>query len=284
MKNQTAVTVFALLERILALSSVRFIVPHVEYHGTGLSTSYGDWDELRSTSEVIPERCYVMPELCSGSDYSGSLVERANYQALLDDMPQGYEDGVEYITYSGGHGTYALAIRFDALSDDLLETLESLDDYPLISEDVHSHLEMESQDEAWSNGLRSDFKTALGSALASVYESTHEEPDDDALEFLSDDCGEISDENIDRLFYLMADFGNVYWVNESGSDSYIDVDDVVKRGLDAKRLNTEWRKSAYAEIKSLIQSSMSDRKYDLGIMRYIDPDQLTLPLLAVSHE
>src|ERR1035438_5296632 len=84
--------------------------------------------------------------------------------------------------------------------------IESLEDYPLIDESLHSELEMESQNEAWENSIRTDFRSALGKALVSEFESSHasdqndEETDDAyqsridaAIEFLEDGAG-ISDD------------------------------------------------------------------------------------------
>ena len=48
-----------------------------------------------------------------GSDYSGSTVERSNYREFLEEF--GEQDGVHEVY--GGHGTFAVAVRVDAIDD-----------------------------------------------------------------------------------------------------------------------------------------------------------------------
>jgi hypothetical protein len=288
------VTVYAMLERVVSLYHGRLIVPQCHWSGNELSTSYGDWDEVRDHDEINPEKTYLIPGYCGGSDYSGDLVNVANHKALVSMFPDDWEDGTEYLDYSGGHGTFDIAIRLDVLTEEIMETIEGLEDYPLIDESLHSELEMESQNEAWSNGLRSDFKKALGRALWDVYESsdagqtlrpdeteeTYQQRLDAIEEYLSEECGEMTDDDLDSLFYPMADLANVYWSNESGSDSWIDVDDVVTGGLEVSQREDsfgDYKRTALAKIQAQIRNAMSDRKFDLGIVRYVCPDQLRLP-------
>src|SRR5262249_11836238 len=160
-------------------------------------------------------------------------VEKSNHKALLDAMPSEYEDGFEYLDIGGGHGTFAIAIRLDALTADMLETLESLEDYPLIDESLHSELEIESQNEAWESSIRSEFRTELGKYLAASFEHSAKAESltdatlESAIEWLEDGA-DISDSDLAELCWKMADFANEYWTNEQGSDSYLDVEDVVK--------------------------------------------------------
>jgi hypothetical protein len=304
-RNETPVTTFALAERAVGLPNARLIEPRVSWRGGDeIDTSYGRWNEVTKDSPIDPAEIYVLPDYCSGSDYSGSLIEVTNYKTLLAMMPSEYEDGVEYITYSGGHGTFALAIRIDALTEEILETLESLDDYPLLDESLHSELEIEAQNEAWDSWAKSDFKTELGRYMWTVFESSTradqraEESDeayharlDAAEEYLSEECGEIGESALCELFYKMADRANVYWENEQGSDMAIDVERVVSRGLEAPPRDPddssrdsfqEYRRKSYRELCAMIQDSMTATKYDLGIVRFVDPDQLVFNFAMAS--
>src|ERR1035441_6281160 len=158
--------------------NVRFIEPEPAWthwdskpqFPTVLSSSYGDWEEVSDHTPIDPSKVFVMTHYTGGSDYSGDLVEVSNYKAMLELLPSEYEDSVDYITYSGGHGTFDLAIRIDRLTADILDAFKSLEDYPLLDESLHSELEMESQNEAWEQDIRQDFKTALGKQLWSVFE------------------------------------------------------------------------------------------------------------------
>jgi hypothetical protein len=296
-RSETPVTSFALAERAASLSNATLIEPRVSWRGGNeIDSSYGRWNEVTKDSEIDPTEVYVLPAYCSGSDYSGGLVEVANYKTLLEMMPEGYEDGAEFITYTGGDGTFALAIRVDALTEEILESLESLDDYPLLDEGLHSELEMEAQNEARESWARSDFKTELGRHMRACFESStradqrtdesdeaYETRLDASEEYLSEECGEISDSDLCEIFYKMADRANVNWENEQGSDMAIDVERVVSRGLETPREDADqWKRDSYREVCTLIRDSMSETKYDLGIVKWIDPNQLTLELAIAS--
>ena len=118
----------------------------------GDSASYGDF-----TPDV--DGAYFLSDFLSGSDYSGCLVERANYREFLEQF--GELDGVHEVY--GGHGTYAVAVRIDALTDEMAELFAGLEDYPLIDDESHSELEMEAAEEAWDSWARSDFCRAVES-------------------------------------------------------------------------------------------------------------------------
>jgi hypothetical protein len=153
---------------------------------------------------------------------------------------------------------------------------------------------MESQNEAWESDIRSEFKTALGKFMFSTWESSskadqREDESDEQYnerlqateEFLEDECGELTDSDLSELFWKMADLANEYWSNKQGSDSWINVDRVIKNSI-GRNLNApdtwkgsgDYHKKAYGEICAMIQDSMSDTKYDLGIVRYVDPNQM----------
>jgi hypothetical protein len=256
--NSASVTMYAIVERAVELNQCELIQPQQSWKSTELSSTYGEWDSLKAYSEVDPSKVFILASYCSGSDHSGNLVEIANMKALKESLPAEYEDAAEYIEYSGGFGTFALAIRLDALTPELLETLEVLEDYPVIDESLWSELETESQNEAWDSWAKADFRTALAKALVSAYEASPAsdqldgETDQDyaggydsAVEWLEDGA-DITDDNLSHLFMLMSDLANEYWVNEQGSDSYIDVEDVVNKSL-GRKLDSDWTRKAHAD-------------------------------------
>ena len=133
-----------------------------------------------------------------------------------------------------------------------------------------SELECEEQDEAWDNGLRRDFGQAVSRALVAAFETspTAERRDGESdadwekrleatADWLEDGAG-ISDVDLDELSYQLQDVTNVYW-----RDAWIDVERLVK-GL--------------PQVKALLKAAMGDAKYDFGIYRWIDPNQLSLEL------
>lgn len=140
----------------------------------------------------------------SGSDYSGGSIEVANKRAFLEDY--GNRAGV-YETY-GGYSSYGVVITRACLAanPDIRETIKSLEDYPLIDEELHSLVEMEAEDEAWESWAASDFERLL-------------DPDMDK---------DYPEDRIRELFDNAREVANVYWENEQGNNAYIDLERVAK--------------------------------------------------------
>lgn len=90
-----------------------------------------------------------VPTYCGYSDYSRTgLVGLSNYRVLLD--PASTPDpfgGILEVGYGwNGRGVVLDLLRAPA---DVLETVESLEDYPLISEEDHSQLEYDGISASW---------------------------------------------------------------------------------------------------------------------------------------
>ena len=167
---------------------------------------WGRWEQSASGK-------YLVPQWLSGSDYSGALVTKSNHQAWMEKFPEGEDKW--WANIHGGHGTYAIVIALEKVPEDVeeevVEVFDSLDSYPLLDEDLHSQMEMESQHEAWKDWGRSDFKRALEKKFPDL-----------------DITGEANDKKVDELFWEKSDKIGEYWVNEEGSSSYINVEKVAK--------------------------------------------------------
>jgi hypothetical protein len=90
-----------------------------------------------------------VPSYCGYSDYSQTgLVGLSNYRVLTD--PSSTPDkfgGILEVSYGwNGRGVVLDLLRVPA---DVLETIEALESYPLISDDDHSNLEMEGFEKLW---------------------------------------------------------------------------------------------------------------------------------------
>ena len=161
---------------------------------------------------------YYIPYFLSGSDYSGSLVEASNFRVFLDSHKD--QLGVSMWELYGGHGTYAIAVDYTKITDEMVEQLNSLSDYPLLNEDDLSELEHERESEAWGNYLASDFKSALGKKFNS-------EEDERILD-------EMEDEKLYDLFRDTMEKTNTYYEHETGGSVYVDMDRVAA-GVDSIR-------------------------------------------------
>jgi len=115
---------------------------------------YGSWEDDQNGN-------YVLPNYVSGSDYSGNLVERSNYDVFRETF--GDHIGVEWWETPGGHGTFGILCRVDADErvPEMGEFFDALENHPVADESAHSELEMESQQAAWEEYGRNDFDREL---------------------------------------------------------------------------------------------------------------------------
>lgn len=163
---------------------------------------YGRW-------EVRPDGRYEVPDLLSGSDYSGCLVQRSNHDVWRETFADGEDQW--WCSVIGGYCTYAIVIDMEAITDDAREFLDALEGYCIADDDHHSNMEMEAQSEAWESWTRRDFIQALEKRF-----------DAEDLDVAADKIA------LFELFYETSDRIGEYWVNEQGSDMYINVDKIVK--------------------------------------------------------
>lgn len=179
------------------------------------SASYGDF---RRTDWNDKGELYFYVPYASGSDYSGSTVEKANAKWFEDTF--GDNEWVHPVY--GGHGTYAVAVGLSGLLacdddtfEEVCEALEGLDGYPVFDDDALSELECEGTEEAWNNWVSGDFTRAVEKKFEDC--ADFEWPDDDDVRTFFEEC---------------ADRANEYWYNEGyGNDMYINVDRIVD-GID----------------------------------------------------
>lgn len=114
----------------------------------------------------------------------------------------------------------SLDVRF--IKEDLLETITSLESYPLISEDEHSQLTMELEQESWEGWAASEWRDAVVKEAQNYIEQSVK-PDFDADDLI----GEDNYLKLYDLFRRCCEDSNTYWQEEQGS-MYIDIDRVIK--------------------------------------------------------
>ena len=173
--------------------------------------------EALSTDATEEGELYFFLPYASGSDYSGSTVEKANCREFLES----YGEEKFVCEAHGGFDTYAVVLGLTGLlecADDtfnaILDIIEGLEDYPLINDEALSTLESDLADEAWDCWVAGDFRRALEKKF---------------------DCAEFewpSDSDLRTFFEKKAEKANEYWFNEGyGPDMYIRVDRIVE-GID----------------------------------------------------
>lgn len=150
--------------------------------------------------------------LASYSDYSGSLVDRANAKHWLTKYP-----GVVSKVH-GGMGTEWIGIKEDRLEElapvfsQIKEEWEGLQNYPLIDEEIHSELQIEAQQEAWNDWVKREVKDELVKAYPDLEDAIEEFMDkDEALAMFEDARDKAGEE----------------WNEETGGDMYVRVGEIV---------------------------------------------------------
>jgi hypothetical protein len=149
---------------------------------------------------------------CLSGDYCGAPHTASNMRVLLEEF-----SGPELRSCSGGYGAQGVAIDPRYLSEALLESLQSLENYPVLDQDDCSDLELELQSEAWESWAQRDFGRALEKRLASALED--EDVAEETIESLSPD-------SLYSLFYALANKGSIYWESQGSPDQWIDCERV----------------------------------------------------------
>jgi hypothetical protein len=148
---------------------------------------------------------------CQGGDYGGGTHNLSNARVLID---QFFSPELREIT--GGWGSLGVAVDPRYLSEDLLNSLQGLEDYPVLDEEDLSHYELELQGEAWENWAEQEFRQALESRLSEI---SSEDEAETAAE-------QISSETLYELFHQALEIGNLYWSHECATSAWIDCEDV----------------------------------------------------------
>lgn len=100
-----------------------------------------------------------VPSYCGYSDYSNTgLVGLSNYRTLTDAQSTlDPHSGILEVGYGWNGRGVVLDLRY--VPEDVLETVEALEAYPLISEDDHSELEWEGVNKLWNESVADRVRT-----------------------------------------------------------------------------------------------------------------------------
>ena len=139
---------------------------------------------------------------------SNARVFRAEFAKELEAGADGDADGV------------ALDVRF--VSDEMLETIGSLESYCILDEDDHSQLELELQQEAWELWAASDWRQLVCKAIDAVLPEDATIDGDEILAAMPDE-----DSKLAELFHNCCEWTNTYWF-EDGTDQWVDLDRVAE--------------------------------------------------------
>lgn len=170
---------------------------------------------------------------------SNARVFRKEYATALE-LADGDADGI------------SLDVRF--VTDDMLDTLDSLESYCLLDEDDHSELEIELQDEAWQSWAAAEWRSAVEATLAQHLDDDHPLDADEILDSVAD-----IEIKLAELFYGCAKQANEYWEEQCyggiSEGYYIRIERVASAidladlrdltGLPLLAADQQWRREPY---------------------------------------
>lgn len=170
------------------------------------------------------QRCSLLwlSSHCMGGDYCGSTHNVANARYLLRQF-----SSPELRECNGDYGSQGVVVDPRYLSEELLELLQSLENYPVLCDEELSSYELELQDETWEHTIRREWENALESALSSLL-SDNGEPEEEAEDKAEAIIEGLSEELLSSLFSQCAELSNTYWEAESGTSVWIDIDRVAE--------------------------------------------------------
>lgn len=145
--------------------------------------------------------------------YEAESVIRSNARVFRDEFAKELERA------DGDADGISLDVRF--CTEGMLETLDALESYPLISEDDHSALELEDQERSWNDWAESDWRKLVAKAIDAY---APEDADSDWGETIAD---RLSDKT---LYWLFSEAGgNELWCEEAQSGWWCDLERAAER-------------------------------------------------------
>jgi hypothetical protein len=197
----------------------------LDCHSSALRASLGSGMTKLSPEEAIMLICEKrlwhsvsllwISDHCLSGDYCGAPHTLSNKQVLLDE----FGGSPMLRDCYGSYGSSSVVVDPRYLSDELLETLQSLERYPVMDEDHCSSLELDLQTEAWENWAEREFSSALEERLSSL---CGDELAEQAVESLSS-------ERLWAVFESLREEANEYWQSQSSPNQWIDVERIVER-------------------------------------------------------
>jgi len=281
-----------LVERCERLDGLlgRWIIELTSEAGAAL-VPYGRSGDIRQLGETIlcsDGGAYCRPttylealEVCTGHHWRGlRLLFQPDRLDGRTSWPGGYdaqaylasnqrvweEEYNSHAAHTDCDGMPAVDPRFigDDTGEEMLESLEGLEDYPVLNEGDMSALELERQAEAWESWASTDWRKEVEKQLQALA------PDEADQYWAEERLDEVEslDGKLEELFYACADQANEYWQEESDGSWWIRCKRIAE-SLDLEDLKTltglallppsqEWRRQPYpwpgADPSPLVES------------------------------
>ena len=105
-------------------------------------------------------------ELANGSDYSGGVVTKANYDVLCARINDRFPHTESFIDLRGMYGSYGIGVLEDNLSEEEIDWLEeiedALEDYPFLDDERSYQTEVKVLTEFFNDEVASELGMYLG--------------------------------------------------------------------------------------------------------------------------
>lgn len=150
--------------------------------------------------KIITENDWMDIPCTMHGDYCGYLEYESNYRSILKEFPICKE-------VYGDFGSGKLIIRISDFleNEDLQEVVKSLLEYPIYDENDSSELQMEKENEAWDNWVKSDFSRFLSERFDNL---------------------ELEDSQLSDLFFKIYQETNSYFIVE-GCDVWLNIEEMM---------------------------------------------------------
>jgi hypothetical protein len=183
----------------------RFLASHRRSLDKDLIDEYGQ--VCYGYPKYSPDGDYLEVPLTTYSNYSGGTAEHANCNYFLDRF--GALAGVHEMY--GGHGTRGVLIEYKLYenNEEIRDVIDSLNDYPVMSDNFLSDLEDQLELEAWNNWVKDDL-------IAELEKRGIKYPEDEV--------------DLQTHFYRIV----------NGSDTYFVFKDAVSADIDIKKVVDSW--------------------------------------------
>lgn len=154
---------------------------------------------------------YFFSPYLSFGDYDNSCnVERSNVR-IFEEMFKDTKN-IDWIKLSGDYSSESIGIKLSCINPEIIETLQSLENYPALDDEDCGLVTMEMENDALESYLLSEFKEKV-------------------IKFYGADDTEADDREFMNLYYELKEKTNTYEEIESGGNFYIDLERLIQ-GLD----------------------------------------------------
>jgi len=186
------------------------VLDYAREHRSELFTSEAEvpthFRDLLPLSGPITPHVYYVPSLLSGSEFTPESVQGENYRRFMI----WYEDAPGIYPVAGPHNSFAVAIRLNVITEDMLIEFDEFQGYPEPEEKQPGGVEEDDITTAWDSWAKEAFFSALVNKFPDFEPSIKG----------------MGSESLKTLFDSMRTRAKIDWTEDKDGHAFIDVDAV----------------------------------------------------------